>query len=69
MRERSVLRLAAQDLSCDEIARTLGISRLTVEGHRKSALRKFNLSGKAGFQKLLVSLEPYLNRMNIGETR
>jgi DNA-binding NarL/FixJ family response regulator len=45
-REREVLELAAEGLSNADIARRLGISRRTVEGHIASAGRKLGLRGR-----------------------
>jgi DNA-binding CsgD family transcriptional regulator len=53
LRERRVLALAAQEMSNKEIAEELGISEQTVKRHRKNALKKLDLHGKADFRRLL----------------
>lgn len=43
-RERDVIRLLITKKTSDEIAKTLNISKHTVDTHRRNILRKFNLS-------------------------
>ena len=46
-REREVLQLAAEGLTCAEIARRLSISRRTVEMHRGHLMHKLGLRTQA----------------------
>lgn len=56
-RERTILRLAAQDLTCEEIALQMGITKETVEKHRKNVLKKAGVKGKTALQRLLRQFE------------
>ena len=47
-REQEVLELIAQELSTQEIATQLFISKRTVESHRKHLMEKFNAKNTAG---------------------
>ncbi|WP_421826385.1 LuxR C-terminal-related transcriptional regulator [Larkinella sp.] len=56
-RERTILQLAAQDHTCKEIAARMGITKGTVEKHRKNVLKKAGVKGKKGLQRLLRQFE------------
>lgn len=58
-RECAILQLAARDLTCEEIAAQLGITKATVHKHRKNILKKSGYKGKTALQRLLRQLEVY----------
>jgi DNA-binding CsgD family transcriptional regulator len=59
-RQRTVLRLVAQERTSKEIAAQLGISSSTVDCHRKAAIKGLGVSGKTNFQKALRLLGNHL---------
>jgi len=47
-REKEVVKLIAKELTTDEIADTLGVSRYTIETHKKNIFLKLKVSNAAG---------------------
>ena len=55
-REREVLQLVGEGRSSPEIARALGISVKTIEGHRSRLMGKLGVSNVAGLVRSAVRL-------------
>lgn len=57
-RELQVLQLSiTEKFTCKEISESLNISEETVKRHRKNILKKFQMTGKHAFRKLLRTLK------------
>ncbi len=57
-RELEVLQMSiSEKFTCKEISESLNISEETVKKHRKNILKKYQISGKYAFRKLLRSLK------------
>lgn len=53
-RERDIVRLVAQDMTNDEIARELHIGKRTVEKHLENIYRKINTRSRAELKRLRI---------------
>ena len=53
-REHEIIRLIAQELTNEEIARRLNNSPMTIITHRKNLLRKLNVKNTAGLVRYAV---------------
>lgn len=58
-RHIELLRLARQNLSCDQLAEVMGVSVATIHSHRKHILKALRLRGKRGFWQAVRLLERY----------
>ncbi len=55
-RENEVINLISQGVRREEIAESLGISKLTYDGYRKSIRNKLNIKNQADWAKIIFSL-------------
>jgi len=53
-RERQVLQMVAEGNTCKDVARIMGISVKTVEGHRSHIMDKLNIHDVAGLVRYAV---------------
>jgi DNA-binding NarL/FixJ family response regulator len=56
-REIEILRLIAQELTNDEIAKTLSIGKRTVDSHRQNLINKLNVKNSVGLIKIAYELK------------
>jgi DNA-binding NarL/FixJ family response regulator len=56
-REIEILRLIAQEMTNDEIARTLSIGKRTVDSHRQNLINKLNVKNSVGLIKIAYELK------------
>jgi DNA-binding NarL/FixJ family response regulator len=56
-REKEIIRLLAEGFTTSKISKSLFISELTVETHRKNILRKFNVNNTTSMLKIAKDLQ------------
>jgi DNA-binding NarL/FixJ family response regulator len=55
-REMEILKMIAHEMTNDEIAKELFISKRTVDTHRQNLLKKLNVKNTAGLMKAAIQL-------------